>query len=83
MASVAVDEMDVVEALLDRDGSESGRFNGVMVRVESVDREELEDDVEGVGEGERSVGVEVEDAGVGDCGDRSLRARSWRVTIFF
>lgn len=85
MASVAVDEMDVVEALLGRDGSESGRVNGVMVRVENVEREEPEDDVEGVGEGERSVGVEVEveGTGIGDCANRSLRARSWRQAIFF
>ena len=76
MTSVAVDETDVVEALLGFDGPGSGRVSGVMVRVDSVDREEPEEDVEGVGEGERNADVGVEKVGIeldrGDCADRSL-----------
>lgn len=54
----AADATDVVEALLRLDWLERSLDIGVMVRVESVDTEELEEDDEGVGEGGRREGVE-------------------------
>lgn len=54
----ASDATDDVEALLRLDWLDRSLDIGVMVRVESVDIEELEEDDEGVGEGGRREGVE-------------------------